>query len=264
MDEMIFSGAYSGWEYSVRFDLAKATEQDVAFALAHIHEQIEDRAFCHSGVNCDAIEKAIPEGNGIPDMVKFLESRKPGEWKDFLLRMAGKAELVLVAEAKFVCVLLSKNRIFAKLNSRLLQSSLAPLEQKLLEGQIAFIARYKEWISIKKMSMEKRTQDYEVAAILSSINTTLVNKSFDFLRLDGGLKAIADAVTKGKRKSFVNLTEALRQVTPSLTGDRIRDAFLLKCIFENLGFAPYANVDVLISAYPHLKVAKPRGRVAKV
>lgn len=263
MDEIIFSGAYKDWSYSAHFSLDKASDSDVAYALSFLHGQIESRAFCHSGVDCAFIEKSIPSGKGLPDLIKTLETRKPGEWKDFLLKAAGKPELLQVAEAKLICTLLDKNGIFAKVKSDLLKSTLKPGKQELLEGQISLIARYKDWISIKKMGVEGKTQDYEVAGILSAINTTLVKKAFDFLNPDKSVESIAASITKGKRKSFINLANALKEVSPSLTGDRIRDAYLLKCVFENLGFAPYANVEVLSAAYPDLKAPKPRGRVAK-
>lgn len=263
MDELIFSGAFRDWKYSARFDLANANEQDVAAALAQIHGEIEDRAFCYAGIDCDMIENSVPQGKGIPDVIKFLESRKPGEWKGLLLEAAGKKELLPAAEAKFICTLLTKNGVFAKMKSELLRSSIKPQKQELLEGQIALIGRYREWTAIKKMGVDEKTKDYEIAGILSSINTTIMKKAFDFMKPDRSVEAIADAATKGKRKSFVNLSEALKQVAQQLTGDKIRDAYLLKCVFENLGFAPYANVEVLVPAYPDLKTAKPKGRVSK-
>ncbi|MFA5077445.1 MAG: DUF2666 family protein [Candidatus Micrarchaeia archaeon] len=264
MDELLFSGKYGDWEYSVRFDLGNAEPKDVAYALSFIHENVESKAFCHSGIDCKMIEDAVPEGKGLMDAISFLEGRKPGEWKEFLLKAAGKEELLAVAESKFVCVLLCKNKVNAKIcPSTLHSSSLRPRKQELLEGQIALIGRYRDWIAIKKMGVNEKTRDYEVAGILSAISSTLVRKSFDFLEPDRSVESIAASATKGKRKSFVNLATALRDVSGSMNGDEVRDAYLLKCVFENLGFAPYANVEALVPAYPELKVPKPRGRFAK-
>lgn len=263
MDEIIFSGKYKDWKYSVRFELDNANARDVAYALAYIHEHVECEAFYNSGVDCIMLEKQIPFGNGIQDLITFLESKKPGEWKELLLKAAKKEELLPVAEAKFISTLLSKNKVFAKITTAIVESRLKPKEQELLEGQISFIGHYKDWISIKKMSVDEKTQDYEVAGILSSINSTLVNKSFDFMGVDKSVDAIATNATKGKRKSFINLAEALKKVVPSLTGEKIQDAYILKLVFENLGFAPYATVDLLMPAYPDLKIPKPKGRFAK-
>ncbi|MDD5337013.1 MAG: DUF2666 family protein [Candidatus ainarchaeum sp.] len=263
MDEVLFSGKYRDWEYTVRFDLDNASREDVAYALSYIHANIEDKAFCHSGIDCAMIENAIPKGNGLNDAIAFLETKKPAEWKAFLLKAAGKEGLLAVAETKFVSMLLCKNNVNAKMCSPMFASTLKPQKQELLEGQIAFIGRYKDWVAIKKMGLTEKTQDYEVAGILSTINSTLVRKSFDFMGPDRNLEDIAAQITKGKRKSFVNLAVALKEVSQSMNGEAVHDAYLLKCVFENLGFAPYANVEALVPAYPDLKVSKPRGRFAK-
>ncbi len=263
MDEVLFAGKYDDWEYTVNFSLDGRSENDVAHALARIREGIEARAFCHSGISCLMVEAEVPEGNGMDGMIAFISARKPGEWKQFLLKAAVKEELLPVAEAKFICEMQKKFKVPAKVSSEMVPSSVKPGKQELMEGQIAFVGRYREWLAVKKLGVNEKTQDYEVAGILSSINTTLVKKTFDFLHPDRGMDAIAAAATRGKRKSFINLVDALRQVKPSLTGNRINDAYLLKCVYENLGFAPYANVEILVGAYPDLKAPKPRGRKAK-
>ncbi|VVB98465.1 Uncharacterised protein [uncultured archaeon] len=263
MDEVLFAGKYNDWEYTVNFDLSKASERDVSYALSYIHEGIEDRAFFHSGIDCKMIEKEVPQGNGLQDLIKYIDSRKPGQWKEFLLQAARKEELLPVAEAKLICETQKKFKVPAKVSTTMVQSSLKPGKQELFEGQIAFVGKYKEWAAIKKLGMEDNTQDYEVAGILGSVNTTIVKKAFFFLHPDKELEAIAANATRGKRKSFINLTDAFRQVASSMTGEKIHDAYLLKCVYENLGFAPYANVEILVPAHPDLKVAKPRGRFGK-
>ncbi len=263
MDKIIFSGAYKDWNYSVKFDVTNASSMDISYILSSIHKQIENRAFCYSSINCEKIEKSILEGNGIENVIRYLESKKPGEWKKFFSDAIDKKELIPVAETKFICALLSKNEIFATMHPQMINSPINSLSQELLENEIAFIAKYKDWIAIKKMSISNETKDYEVAGILSNINTTLVRKAFDFMNPNREMEKLAVTATRWKRKSFANLANALRQISSSLSGNKINDAYLLKHVFENLGFAPYANVDMLIQAYPDLKPIKPRGRIAK-
>jgi hypothetical protein len=263
MDEVIFSGKYRDWEYNVRFDLSKASEADVAYALSYICEGIECRAFCHSGIICKMVEDEVPEGNGLDELTKYLDSRKPGQWKEFLLKVAGKEELIPVAEAKLICEVQKKFKVPAKIRTSMLKSTLKPGKPEPFEDQIAFVGRYRDWAAIKKLGLDEKTQDYEVSGILGSINSTMVKKAFFFLHPDPGIEAIAANATKGKRKSFANLTDAFRQISSAMNGESVHDAYLLKCVYENLGFAPYANVDILVPAHPDLKVAKPRGRMAK-
>jgi hypothetical protein len=263
MDELIFSGKYGSWELSARFDLDGASPEDVACALAYLHEQIEGEAFCHSGIECDKIEAMVPEGKGIGAAAKFIGSMKSGQWKELMVKYAVKPELAPVAESKLICSLLKKFGLHACVTSGMACSKIKPAAQEPLEGQIALICRYKDWIAIKKMGVDETTKDYEVAGILSAINTTLVRKAFDFVEVDRGAEAVADELTRGMRKSFQNLATALAGAEPKAREDPIYNALLMKKILENLGFPPYANVESMIKAYPELKTAKPRGRVAK-
>ncbi|MEW6528896.1 MAG: DUF2666 family protein [Candidatus Micrarchaeota archaeon] len=272
MDEMIFSAAYKDWNYSVKFDLSNALSSDVSYALSFIHEEIENRAFYYSGICCEKIEKfvleAVPEdvseGKKISEIITFLESKKPVEWKAFFSSVANKNECIPIAEAKFFNALLVKNGVFATIRPQMINSSIKQLTQERLENQIAFIAKYKNWVTIKKMStMRNDIKDYEVAGILFGINTTLVKKAFDFMGPDKEIEKRALAITNGKRRLLVNLIDALKQISSSLGDNKIDNAYLLKCVFENIGFVPYANIDTLVSAYPDLKTTKPRGRIAK-
>ncbi|MBU0586747.1 DUF2666 domain-containing protein [Candidatus Micrarchaeota archaeon] len=263
MDEMIFSGRYKDWNHSVIFNLSNASEKDVACALAQLHEVIDSSAFCHAGINCAMIENLAKEGNGIQDAAKFFESRKPGEWKSALLKTVDNEALLPVAESKLVCAAFTKNKVRATISCSMIDSSIKPSKSEELEGQIALIARYKNWIAIKKMSVDSTTKDYEVAGILAAINATIVKKAFDFCKPNKEMEKIAAEATKGKRKSFQNLADALRTVASNIGKNQIDDAYLVKCVSENLKFIPYANVDSLITAHPDLKMAKPRGRVAK-
>ncbi len=263
MDEILFSGAYKGWEHSVKYAMDGSTDLDAAYALCQIRENIEHRAFCHAGVDCTMIESLVPEGKGMQDAIRLLESRKPGEWKEALLKSVKNEALLPVAESKLVCAVLSKNGLSASPCVSMLKSPIKPQSQEPLEGVIAFISRYKDWVAVKKMGVDSGTADYEVAGILSAINSPLVRKAFDFANPDRQLEKVAEDITRGKRKSFPNLSEAFRKISPIMGASALNDAYLLKIVCERLNFIPYANVESMVAAHPDLKVAKPRGRKAK-
>lgn len=263
MNEIIFSAEYKEWRNALRFSFHNGSDSDVVYALSYIHKQIENRAFSYSGIDCALIEETVQTSNGLLDVIDILESKKPNEWTDFLLKTVKKKELLPAAKTKFICTLLSKNRISATISPEIITSSIKPEEQKSLGAKIAFIGQYKNWVAIKKISIDEKTNDYEVAGILSAINTTLITKSFDFLNPDKTMEAIASKVTMGKRSSFANLADALKQIFDSLTENKINNAYLIKCVFENLGFTPYANLAMLVPAYPELKMPKPKGRFKK-
>lgn len=259
MDCVNFSANLKDWDCSINFSLDNASEQDVLYALCSIKEQVEKAGFRYSGINYKKIEDLTQKGENLKDMITFLESRKPSEWKELILDAAGRKELFPIAEANFLITLLSKNRL-SIFSPELFSSSLKPQKQEGEKNQITFIGHYKEWVAIKKMSIDAETKEHEISGILGSINTTLAKKAFYFIKPNESVEKIAKNLTKGKRKSLSNLIEVLKQVPDSFDEKKLENSYLLKCIYENLGFFPYLNIEILISAYPELKnLYKPQG-----
>jgi hypothetical protein len=129
-----------------------------------------------------------------------------------------------------------------------------------LGDHISFIGKYKQWIAIKKLGLES-VQDYEVSAVLASANHTMINKSFDFADLKKN-DAVVDSICKGKRKSYGNVAQALKDLTPKLSGTS-DDAYVVCKVLETLGFKPYASPDMLTAAHPDIKPPKVKGRKPK-
>jgi hypothetical protein len=122
------------------------------------------------------------------------------------------------------------------------------------------------------MSVYDSSKPYEIAGMLSSINSTLIKKSFDFTGIEKGkIEAIAAKITKGKRRAMGSLAEALSQLKPGELKAELLTAcpeerllplaenYLLYCVLDNIGIKPYADSDTLTSVFPDLKLPKPRG-----
>ena len=110
-------------------------------------------------------------------------------------------------------------------------------------------------MAIKKLSINEKTEDWEVSALLCGINHTIVNKAFEF----SGVETDDDLVSKiasGKRKSFGNLLVALEQLATNLTGDKLKDAYLVCKVCETVGYKLYASPEMLMKAYPSVKPPK--------
>ncbi|VVB65941.1 Uncharacterised protein [Candidatus Gugararchaeum adminiculabundum] len=140
------------------------------------------------------------------------------------------------------------------------------------DDEISFAAKVGDWISIKKMSVYPNTTQPEVAGILAGIMATLTRKSFQYAQVDAdAVDAIAARVTKGKRKGYKNIVDifsAMKQgeiqselekcvVKPELRN--VAESFFLRRVLENLGYSVDVNVDDIMSAYPELKIPKPKG-----
>lgn len=251
-DEIIFNGEYKDFKVSVRFDLGGKSADEVVYALGYICSAIEPHAYRFSGIDTKKIDAfAQPDGKGLKAVCDFLRARPPKAISAALAEALPKEELIPAAES---CML---NRLLTKAGVRFTAQSSATLkpQDEEIGDHIAFIAKYKDWMAIKKLGLE-RVQDYEVSGILCSVNHTLVNKGFDF----AGAKA--DVAIAGKRKTLGNLCAALSELAPKLSGGR-EDAFMVTKVMEGVGYRPYASPDMLTAAYPDIKPPKMRGRKPK-
>jgi hypothetical protein len=254
-DEILFAGSYKEFNLGIRFPMKGKSKIDAAYALAYVSQQIEDVAFRFSGIDTKKIDAmAKVNGSGMNAVIKFLETQKPNELRASLMTACPKPELISVAECYFFNRVFENAGVAFKLKPALLSSSLKPETEK-PSDQMILLAKYGNWISIKKLSIDKTTEPWEVAGILSGINNTIVNKAFELADATGSGVAFAG------RKSMGNVAEALKKIV--LTGTAINDALILNKTMEALGYKPYAHPDMLTAAYPDIKGVKLKGRKPK-
>jgi len=257
-DEIIFSGSYKDFRLSVRYGLDGKNEQDVAAILNDISSRIEPFAYKFSGIDTKKVSDfADPGGTGLDAVCSFLERTPAGMIKGSLSKAVPKPELMDAAESYFL------NRLLTKADVRFKAPQAAPPlngEDEGLGDTIAFIGKYKSWISIKKLGLEG-AQDYEVSGILSGVNFSIVNKAFDFSGNKTGPEA-AESISKGKRRSIGNIALCLKDLAERSKGAK-PDPYLVLKVLDNLGYKPYASPDMLTDAYPDIKAPKVRGRKPK-
>ncbi len=144
------------------------------------------------------------------------------------------------------------------------------------EGEVVFTARYRDWMVIKKLSINEKTTPQEVAATLASIEATISRKSYDFTGINREeIDAMAEKLAAGKRKSFVSLSEALSSLKPTELKAQLLPAcptpahlpiaenYLVKCLLDKLGFKTNLDLETLSKTFPEIKVSKPRGNFGK-
>jgi hypothetical protein len=250
-DEIIFTGEYKDFRLGMKFDVSGKQPAEVASALCQVSEKIEPHAFRFSGIDMKGIDSFASSSKGIPGIISFLDANSPGAIKEAIGKNLLKPELITAAESYLFNRLLSKAGVGFKPKA---QAAVSPAEESIGDF-IGFIGKFGNWISIKKLGLEK-VQDYEVSGILSGINHTAVNKAFDF----AGMKDDSGSVLKGKRKSYGNLSESLKELEGKMTGD---DAMTVCRVFEGIGYRPYASPEMLTAAYPDIKPPKVKGRKPK-
>ncbi len=230
-DEIIFIADYNGLKKGIRYDLSNASEKDVASVLVNLSDYIEPYAYRFVGVDYDALEAQIPSSVSPAD---FLKDNKK------LWTSTCKGELKSIIESCFLNILLRKANIPFK---PVLKMSLQEEKQDLDSG-IFFIAKYNNWVAIKKLGAEGK-KPHELGGLLAGIDSTIINKSYDLLSMER-------PKTKG-RKSFNALVDVLESLDPKDPAHNLGS-------LESLGFTPYPTLEVLVKIYPDLKIPKRRGR----
>lgn len=240
-EEIILLGEYKNFKSDKHYYVEKAQNSDIAGLLVELSNSIELQAYQFSGIDTKKIDSIAKVEKGLTAVVNFLKSFK----RDSLLPAANnKSKMLPIAESYLINQLLKNAQVNFKPN---IKSAIKPETEK-PEDQIAFIGNCKGWFAAKKLSIDSKTEDWEVSAILSGINYTLINKSFDFADLKGN--------TKSGRKSLGNLTNALSEINEN-------DAYAVCKTCEGFGYFPYATPQILMDEYPGVKPPKVKGRKAK-
>lgn len=283
-DEIIFSGKYKEFEFSEHYILGNSSKEEVVAILARVSENIDTQAYFYAGIDLSKIDSfidKIAKGSGLSSLAQILESLKPAEIRENLLTACDVTEairegrvflpssrkvldvvsfsktLLPIAERYFIYSLLRKMNVPFKLTEKMFSSIPTPKKEPTSE-KISFIGKYKEWMAVKKFKIESNSKEYEISAILSSINFTIVNKAFNFAGVEDEAKV--QELIKGKRKGFIALGEALKGISET---DLKKSAYLVCKVCEELGYRPYSSPHMLGNAYPDIKPPRVKGRKPK-
>jgi hypothetical protein len=145
------------------------------------------------------------------------------------------------------------------------------------KDSIEFLARYKDWVSVKKISIDEGTRPEEIALHLASIRQSLDRKSFEILGIDiKGIDDYASSITKDMRKSYSSLAQVIQKLGTNDAKEVVKNAckgkdelaviaetYLFRRVVQDLKFDFDVNPELLQSAYPSLKIPKPMGRKPK-
>lgn len=137
--------------------------------------------------------------------------------------------------------------------------------------QVAFAARYKDWLVVKKLGIDATTKPEEVALALASIDKTLVRKSYEYAGINADVIDAYVATVAKKGHTFANLSDVFKSLQPGAVKAAllpacampeqypIAESFFVKRLLEEAGYAPVLEPETLAKVFPHLKITKPRG-----
>lgn len=286
-DSLDFFAKYKDWKSANSLSVQQNTNpKEVARYLASVRESIDKKAFEVLGIKLgildsysENITKGMPKG---PSQLVVAYQKIGSKDSEVEIGRATSNNDQVKPFAKaylFRRILENLGIEFYMPRSSKLFSSLG----KSKEGQapnaqsemIYFMAKYKEWISIKKMNIRENTKPEEVSAHLSSIRATVDRKEAEFIGIDVfTLDSYAAGLTENLRKSVANLQKMLdainsaegkKQIEAACQGDLVlRDAaqaYLLKTLLQSIKFDYDVNPQTLMDMFPGLKIPKPKGRM---
>jgi Protein of unknown function (DUF2666) len=137
---------------------------------------------------------------------------------------------------------------------------------------IDFMAKYKEWISIRRLGIREKTTPQEVVYHLAGIRTVIDAKALPLLGIKGSLlDSFAKSVTEGLKKKAADLSVAVAKLDSPDAKKAIDDscdnkvltpiakAYLLNKIISNLGFETGVDQLSMSKIFPELKPPKAPG-----
>jgi hypothetical protein len=139
------------------------------------------------------------------------------------------------------------------------------------EEYIDFMAKYKDWISIKRIGIRENTVPAEVVNYLAGVRTTIDSKAYPMLQIKTSmLDAYAAKVCEGLKKNYGSLASAFSKMDSPETKKVIvescskelapvAETYLLNKVITTLGFDVSINQPMMSKIYPELKLPKTPG-----
>ncbi len=145
------------------------------------------------------------------------------------------------------------------------------------EEYVDFLAKYKDWISIKRLGIRPGTRPEEIVFHMAGIRNTIDAKAFPIMGIKTGvLDEAASRLTSGKRRSFESLGDAMTHLGDAEAKRAVEEScaerkelaplswtYLIGKVMSNLDYDPSINQKVLSKIFPDLKIKKPLGRQKK-
>jgi len=136
---------------------------------------------------------------------------------------------------------------------------------------IDFMAKYKDWISIKRLGIREETKPEEVVHHMAGIRATIDGKSFQVLGIKTDiLDKYANEIALGSKKNYSSLAGALNRLDSIETKKAIAEScskelssiaeiYLLGKVITKIGYDTGINQAATKKIWPYLKMPKAPG-----
>jgi hypothetical protein len=144
------------------------------------------------------------------------------------------------------------------------------------EEYVDFMAKYKDWIAIRRIGIRPGTKPEEIAFHLAGVRALADTKAYVILGINTStLDSFAESITQGMRKSYTSLTTALsrmgtpeqkkavEEACPNRELTPLAEIYLLDKVITNVGFDIGISQLAMSRIFPDLKPPKAPGRKPK-
>ncbi len=293
---VLFQARLKNLVFEKKLEGVQLTRENVCSLLEDARRICLAKQFDYAPFNAHAIQAlAAPhavQASTLSGLANALSVLKPSEVEgnlrnflspEFRTRAGDGSEVAVDAEASlpkkrdamplaWACFL---NAFYEKLFSKETDVSRFTAKSE-AGGQCMLAADFESWRIVKKAiaGAEPKETFYFLATSFHSIEKKLSELAFDSTTQAQQFSSLVESFLKNfsERKSFSKLQQMLSRVAGegmeakisalSQRKPRLALQLFLDRVFEYSGYAPFATLDALNSAFPELKIPKPRGRVA--
>ena len=137
---------------------------------------------------------------------------------------------------------------------------------------IDFMAKYKDWISFKRLGIRPDTKPEEIVHHMAGIRSIIDGKAYLLLGIKTDLlDGHANKITSGMRKGYGSLAKAVESMGGEETKNAlanscenkelvpIAETYLLGKVLTNLGYDTGINQATMAKIFPNLKMPKAPG-----
>jgi hypothetical protein len=137
---------------------------------------------------------------------------------------------------------------------------------------VDFLAKYKEWITIKRLGIRPGTKPEEVVFHLAGIRNVADQRSYRILGMDvDKLNGLAQKIASGKAKKYSGLSDLAKEMSSqaikneiaemagSATLQKFAEIYVLNRVMNAIGLDTAITQEYMSKAYPELKLKIPKG-----
>lgn len=140
---------------------------------------------------------------------------------------------------------------------------------------IDFMAKYKDWVAIKRIGIRPDTKPEEIAFYLAGVRATADKRSYQILGIktepiDNFVKQATSGLGK-KAESLVTVmgqyksSDAKSAIEQAISGNsdlkQFAEAYLLNSLIAAVGFDTAISQVAMSKVWKNLKLPKPKGRM---